>query len=79
MLPLCRRRRRREDRGRLLGHQVKGVRHVERVQGRRRPVHTQIRGVPQVPEVLEASTTNTFVHEVVVLAERVVEVERLVS
>ena len=79
MLPRRRGRRRREHGGRLLRDQVKGVRHVERVQGCWTSIHAQIRGVAQVPEVLEAPTTNTFVHEVVVLAEGVVKIKRLVA
>ena len=68
-----------KDRRRLLGHQIKRIRHVERVQRRRRPVHAQIRGVPQVPEVLQPATPDAFVHEVVVLAEGVVKIKRLVA
>ena len=79
MLPRRRGRRRREDRRRLLGHQIKRIRHVERVEGRRRPVHAQIRGVAQVPEVLQTPTPDAFVHKIVVLAKRIVEVEGLVA
>ena len=76
---MCGRRRRREDRGRLLRDQIEGIRHVERVEGCWTSIHGQIRGVAQVPEVLQPSAPDAFVHEVVVLAEGVVEVEGLIS
>ena len=79
MLPLCRRRRRREHGGRLLRDQIKRIRHVERVEGCWTSIHGQVRGVPQVPEVLQPATPDAFVHKIVVLAEGVVKVEGLVA
>ena len=79
VLPRCRGTWCGENRRRLLRDQIKRVGHVERIQGRGRPVHTQIRGISQISKVLEAPTPDAFAHKIVVLAKRIVEVEGLVA